>query len=230
MRPLGDALAARGFPVRGPRLAGHGTDVDDLAATAWTDWYASAERALAELARDVPRIAVVGLSMGGLLALHLAARQPARVKALALLATPIRLGDPRARVLPVAARVPALWRWLERRIGPLPKPNGPDITDPAVRAESPSYRATPLAAVLELIRLQAVVRAELAGIAQPVLLLHGRRDRSVPLVNFDIMRRRLGRHVVGAHVMERSGHVLTVDVEHDAVARLVADFVELEER
>src|SRR5436309_331310 len=33
MRPLGEALAARGFPVHAVRLAGHGTDVAELART-----------------------------------------------------------------------------------------------------------------------------------------------------------------------------------------------------
>src|SRR2546428_11933352 len=43
MRPLGEALTARGFPVYAVRLAGHGTDVADLARTRWTDWFASVE-------------------------------------------------------------------------------------------------------------------------------------------------------------------------------------------
>src|SRR5207247_2364206 len=43
MRPLGEALAARGFPVYGVRLAGHGTDVAEPARTRWTDWFASVE-------------------------------------------------------------------------------------------------------------------------------------------------------------------------------------------
>ncbi|HJQ84468.1 MAG TPA: alpha/beta fold hydrolase, partial [Candidatus Binatia bacterium] len=67
MRPLGEALAARGFPVRAVRLAGHGTDVADLARTRWTDWFASVLEAAATLRRDVPRIALAGMSMGGLL-------------------------------------------------------------------------------------------------------------------------------------------------------------------
>jgi carboxylesterase len=226
MRPLAEALAVRGFAVRAPRLRGHGTDVADLAATRWTDWYASAEAELAAFPSDVSRIAVVGLSMGGLLALRLAAAHRTRVTAVAVLSTPIRIGDPRARLLPAVARLGPLWRWLDRRVGPIPKPNGPDITDAAIRAESPSYLATPLSAVVELMRLQAVVRRALAGIAQPVLLLHGRRDRSVPLVNLDMLRRHLGGRVVGAHVLERSGHVVTVDVERETVAGLVGDFLE----
>lgn len=226
MRPLGDALASRGFPVRGVRLAGHGTTVADLATTSWRDWYASVEEGRALLARDVPRIAVVGLSMGALLALHLAATRPADVAALVLCGTPLRLGEARARWLPVLAQAPLLWHWVERRWGLIPKTTGPDIADPTMRAASPSYRATPVAGVLEVVRLQRVVRRELRRVTQPALLLHGGEDHSVPLDNLTLLRRGLGSSVVETHVLPRSRHVITVDVERDEVARLVGDFLE----
>lgn len=226
MRPLGEALAARGFPVRAVRLAGHGTQPADLARTRWTDWFASVEEGARLLGRDAPRLAVVGLSMGGLLALHLVTSRRVDVAALVLCSTPLRLGQARARWLPAAARIPSLWRWLTRRYGMLPKPDGPDITDAAMRTASPSYRTTPLAGVLEVLRLQATVRPALGRITQPVLLLHGRHDRSVPLENLELLRRGLGSRVLETHVLERSGHVLTVDVEREQVARLVADFLE----
>src|SRR5439155_1506226 len=54
MRPLGEALAARGFPVRAVRLAGHGTEVADLAGTRWTDWFASVAEGADRLHRSVP--------------------------------------------------------------------------------------------------------------------------------------------------------------------------------
>src|SRR5207244_9862800 len=132
MRPLGDALAARGFPVRGVRLAGHGTDIADLARTTWTDWYASVEEDLARLRDDVPRVAIAGMSVGALLALHAAATGAAGVVALVLCGTPIRLADARVRWLPALARIP----WLARRWAVIPKVNGPDIADPAARAAS----------------------------------------------------------------------------------------------
>jgi len=226
MRPLGDALAARGFPVRGVRLAGHGTTVTDLARTAWTDWYASVEAEHARLARDVARVAVVGLSMGALLALHLAATRPAAVAALVLCGTPLRLGEARARWLPVLAHLPPLWQWIERRWGLIPKTSGPDIADPIMRAASPSYHATPIQGVLEVLRLQRVVRGELRCVTQPALLLHGAEDHSVPLENLERLRRGLGSTVVEAHVLPRSWHVITVDVERNRVAELVADFLE----
>jgi carboxylesterase len=220
MRPLGEALAARGFPVHAVRLAGHGTSVDDLARSRWTDWLASAEAGREHLAREVPRIAIAGMSMGALLALHLATSRPADVAALVLCGTPVTLA-PRIRLLPWLARLPGF----RRRYGLIPKNGGPDISDPAVRATSRSYSAMPLAAVLELLRLQSAVRAELARATQPALLLHGGQDHSVPVSNLELLRRRLGSRWIEAHVLARSWHVITLDVERVQVAALAGDFL-----
>jgi carboxylesterase len=221
MRPLAEALAARGFAVRVPRLAGHGTDVADLARTDWSDWFRSATTGFDALAAEVPRVAVAGLSMGSLLALHLAATRP-EVAALVSAATPITLADWRIRLIPLAAQIPAV----RRRLALIPKRGGPDVSDPAVRAASPSYRSTPLVAVQEMLRLRATVMRELAYVTQPALLLQGRNDHTVRASSVRALRRRLGSRVVETHVLERSWHVLTVDVERDEVGRLAGDFLE----
>ncbi len=221
MRPLADALAARGFAVRVPRLAGHGTDLADLARTSWSDWFRSASQGFDALAAEGPRVAVFGLSMGSLLALHLAATRPA-VAALVCAATPIRLTDWRIRWIPLMARIPAV----RRRFALIPKRGGPDVSDPAVRAESPSYSSTPLISVREMLRLRATVLRELSAVQQPVLLLQGRHDHAVRASSVRALRRRLGSRAVETHVLERSWHVLTVDVERDLVGRVVGDFLD----
>jgi len=220
MRPLGEALAARGFPVHAVRLAGHGTDVAELARTRWTDWFASVEAGVARLRASTERLAVAGMSMGSLLALHLAATRPEDVTALVLCGTPLRLSDARVRWVPLLARL------LPTRLAMLPKPDGPDVADAAMRAASRSYRMTPLAGVTELLRLQAVVRRELSHVTQPALLLHGRHDHSVPLANLELLRRSLGSPWIETGVLEHSWHVITMDVERDEVGRLAAEFLE----
>jgi carboxylesterase len=220
MRPLGEALAAHGFPVRAVRLAGHGTSIADLAATGWRDWFASVEEEAAALRRETPRMAVAGMSLGALLGLHLAATRPADVDGLVLCGTPIDL--PQLRWLAMLSRLPGLIlrRGVERKEGGLP-----DIADPVMRAASRSYPAMPVSAILGVRRLQAVVRRELASVTQPALLLHGRNDHSVPLGNLALLRAGLGSRQVETHVLERSWHVVTLDFDRDEVARLVADFL-----
>ena len=221
MRPLGAGLAARGVLVRAVRLAGHGTDVADLRRTRWTDWFASVTEGHAALTAETPRVAVAGMSLGALLALHLAATRPAAVAALVLCGTPIELRDPRILWLPLLARVP----FLRRRYALVPKPNGPDIADPAMRAASRSYPAVPLGALVELLRLRAIVRRELSRVTQPALLLHGRHDHSVPVESMASLRSALGSRRVEAHVLEQSWHVVTLDRDRDELVRLAGDFL-----
>jgi carboxylesterase len=221
MRPLGDALAARGFPVLGVRLAGHGTDPTDLGRTRWTDWYHSVEEGAARLLGTCPRLAVAGMSMGSLLALHLAVARPAAVRALVLCGTALRLTDSRTRWLGLVG-----WATWATRHWMVPKTGGRDIADPVMRSTSASYLAMPLASVIELVRLQAAVRAELGQVEQPALLLHGRNDHSVPVSQMEELRHGLGSRQVETHVLERSWHVITTDVERTEVGRLAADFLE----
>src|SRR5262249_59907002 len=72
VRPLGERLAKRGLTVVGPVIPGHCTTPQALGETSWRDWQAGAAAALDGLRARCDRIAVAGLSMGGLLAARLA--------------------------------------------------------------------------------------------------------------------------------------------------------------
>ena len=220
VRPLGDALAGAGFPVRAPRLAGHATTPDDLARTGWRDWVASAEDALAAVHTEASRNAIVGVSLGSLLGLLLAARHPHDVAAVVCCATPFRLRDRRLQVL-------RSLRWLppvQRRYAVVRKGNR-DISDPAARAASRSYDVIPLPALLSFLQLRGIVRNALGRVTQPALVLHGRNDHVAPVSNLELLRRSLGSRRVECHVLERSWHVVSEDVERDLVARFTIDFL-----
>src|SRR6202034_4158199 len=72
MRPIADLAAAKGFTVELPRLPGHGTSVEDIMTTTWSDWAQTAEAAYDDLASRCERAAIVGLSMGGALTAYVA--------------------------------------------------------------------------------------------------------------------------------------------------------------
>jgi carboxylesterase len=236
MRWLGERLADRGLHVVGPALAGHARGLpEDLDRTTWQDWYASAASAFDHLRTRCPRVAVVGLSMGGLLALHLARERQAEIAALGLLATPIWL--PRRievairtvnRLVNAGMRRPLVAALVEELGGPhVPKFGGEsDIADPAGRYENPTMPAMPVRALDSLLDLQKVVRGELAQVHQPVFLAHSRQDHTAPYACAAGILKRLGSRDVRALALERSYHVITVDVDRAEVARGVGDFVE----
>src|SRR5690625_460498 len=76
MRGIADALAAAGFSIEMPLLPGHGTVVEDMIPTRFTDWLGEAEAALKRLTERCEKVVIVGLSMGGSLTVWLGAEHP----------------------------------------------------------------------------------------------------------------------------------------------------------
>src|SRR6185503_1441632 len=86
MRPWGEHLATRhpDYALDLPLLPGHGRSWRELQRTEWTDWYGELERAFTALRARCGQVYLMGLSMGGGLALRLAERHPAEVAGLVL--------------------------------------------------------------------------------------------------------------------------------------------------
>ena len=222
MRYLGEALARGGSTVRGVLLPGHGTSFEDLERTRWEDWAASVEREVDAMSARCQRVAVIGQSLGGLLALHVAARHPELV-AVGSLAAPLWLGGMSGHAA----------RWLTTSLGPLgrpirriPKLGGSDVRDRRARAENPSYGAIPTRALGELLAFMPIVEAALPEITAPLLVLHARRDHTAPVACaariLELATRARDRRV---RILERSYHLIAIDVERDLVAAEVIDFV-----
>jgi len=222
MRPLGEELAAAGYAAHGVLLPGHGTTLDDFATHGRESWKRTVGDAIRDLRMRGHDVAVLGMSMGALLALTAAAAAPDDVAALVLCGTALEVADWRAAWVARLAASP-----LVRRLVPsVPKPGGRDISDPAARTASPAYGRIPLAALAELTHLQREARGVLGNVTKPVLALHGRHDHAVPVRTLTRLRSGLASASIETHVLERSWHIVTLDVEKDLVTRLVLDFLD----
>lgn len=85
--PLADFLTGAGHEVVCSRLPGHTGMSSDLGNAGYRDWIDSPERDLLDLRAKCDRVALVGFSMGGLIAVNLAVRHD--VESAILLNTPI---------------------------------------------------------------------------------------------------------------------------------------------
>ena len=216
LRRLGEVLATRGYRCYAPMLPGHGTTPHDLERTRWQDWTDGVAAAFDELASQCDDVVVAGQSMGGTLALHLAAHD-LRVRAVATLAAPIWLSGPLPPLLPLLKRVV---RW--HRAG-----DDVDLWNPDAVEELHSYGVRPTRSIDELRRVCAVVRNELPEVRAPVLVVHGERDRSIdPRCAREIARRLVGSEAVQLEMLPRSGHAISVDVDRDRVSDDIVQWFE----
>jgi carboxylesterase len=220
MRPLLEPLVQRRYSVIGVRLPGHGYPGtrEQIARDAWE---LAVERALDELRSRLPgdRIAVCGLSAGALLGLGLATRRPADVGALALLSPAIELPRPLVRLLGLA-------RWLRPLRNYRLTKGVSDIRDLTARAEHPGCDPFPISAFASFDELRLRTRAIVAGVRQPMIIVHAAADRTCTLAGAEWLRHQVGSQDVEMHVLRSSGHVITVDAERQTVAQLVCDFLD----
>ncbi|HWZ89344.1 MAG TPA: alpha/beta fold hydrolase [Polyangiaceae bacterium] len=207
-RELGLAARARSLP-------GHGTHARDLARTRFADWVAGAEAEYEELAGAGPVIAC-GISMGSLMAAHLAIAHPERVRGLVLLANAAWLRPSLRVVLRIGGmlRIPDF----------LMKKGSSDIADPDARQTQISYTADPVHAAIDLERSSRLMRERFALVRCPTLIIHGALDRVCPVANAWRVAAMLGTKDVRVVILPRSHHIVTRDVEHAEVARELREF------
>lgn len=207
VRPLGEALAAGGFRVRALRLPGHGTTPSAMLGAGADDWLLACEEALAGFRE--PRVAVVGLSMGALLALVLGARHPDRVQAVVGLGPAARLKDRLTRGLRLAR---PLGLAVAARLHPWVHKSATDLHDPDARAAAPVLAAWPLERLRDLWRIQDLAWAAAPKVRAPVLLAVARHDQVVDARGTQELARRL-THAASVRFIEldRGAHIMPRD-------------------
>ena len=171
IRPLGDFLARRGLSVLAPRLAGHGTTVDEFEQTGPEDWIATVEGGLDQLRRSCSSVFAIGISMGGTLALHLAATHGTDLAGVGCINAPV--GDlpefeAAANNPQVGARMPAPWA------------SNPRLLAKDLASAGITYAEIPKVCLQKALVFFKQTEGELAQIRVPTLLFFSRDDAVVP--------------------------------------------------
>lgn len=211
MRLLGEFLHKEGYTVLAPRLCGHGTTVEEMATTKWPHWYSAVEDAYHFLKAVCSRITVVGLSMGGLLALKLATEY--QVDKLVSLSTPIYIADKRLDMLPVYRMLHDFIPKKRKKYADVP----PEYTV--------GYTATPLSSLSSLVDLIQHVDGFLSVINTNILIIQGRQDHTVQPRSASHIYNQIGSSDKQLIWLEKSGHIVTLDIEREQVFKHIAAFL-----
>lgn len=215
LRPWAEYLAAAGLSVSLPRLPGHGTTWQDLARTRWEDWFAEVDRAFGELQSRCQEIFLMGLSMGGCLALRLAEIRGPAVPGLVLV-NPSVTADNKL----LFALAPAV-KTVVRTV----KGIGSDIKKPQT-AEA-SYDRTPTSAAATLPGLWKSTQRHLADLSQPVLIYHSMTDHVVGPASVRLLTAQLPEGQLEVRELGNSYHVATLDNDAEAIFAGSLEFVRI---
>lgn len=209
---LGEHLNACGYTVFAPRLSGHGTSPEEMAGTNWVNWYHSVCDGYHILKHLCDSICVVGLSMGGLLAIRMGIEFA--VGKIAVLSAPIYIADRNIRLLPPPEKTIGRYVLKKRRSIPAL----PDKYNVA-------YRRMPLPCVHDLLELIKNSRRALKNLDKPLLIIQSKNDRTVVANSAEYIYKHCASEEKELFWLEKSGHMVVLDLERELVFRKIAEFI-----
>lgn len=212
IRPWAEHLAAQGYAVSVPQLPGHGTRWQDMVPTRYDDYRDEVDRAFADLRDRCDAVVVGGLSMGGCLALELAARRADEVAGVVVVNAAVASTNKQLKALPVLKHVVRAFPGI-----------GNDIK---AGGDEGGYAKTPLRALDSMVSAWPSVRAQLPAVTCPVLLFRSVEDHVVDPSSARIILESVGSDDVREVLLHESWHVATLDNDAPQIFEESAEFVQ----
>jgi carboxylesterase len=217
LRPVADHLHALGYGVLAPLLAGHGRSLREFVQSNADEWIAGSRTALDRLKGRYARVSIVGLSMGGAIAVILAA-ESRNAASLTLLSPYL--------TMPGFVRRVTRWPRVVNSLLPyFPGLGERSIRDPGAASESRAYGAMNAKVLGELTTIVDRASALLGALELPVLMIQSRRDNRITASAGARTFEQIGSANKKMVWISESGHVITVDRERGRVLAEIAEWL-----
>jgi carboxylesterase len=251
MKYVGRKLWQSGYDVYIPTLPGHCAKIRDLLRSNEQDWVEHVVKQLSFLRTRYTHVFAAGLSAGALLALKASTR--VQLDGIGVF-SPTFFYDgwnvPRTRILldlairwfprplhyvffhfdgfPYGIKNPALQARLRAAYNPINrvlKPFRKRTSPRHYSSEAVGYPVFFLKTLADLDRLYAVVKADLAKITAPTLVLQASEDDFTSVRNSEFVVSRIASAEKKLVLLDDSYHVITVDRQRDVVAQELQTFI-----
>ena len=217
VRSLAAALHDFGWTVHAPVLAGHARTLQAFAQSGATEWMDGVRSEYRELRAHHEVVAVGGMSMGGALALLLAAEQ-ADVRAVFGVASFLNVTLTMRAVVAVSAIAGLGARYVSGG-------GGRSVHDPEAARNIIAYRMSTPRLVRELEKIASSAVEALPRIHQPVLFVQSREDNRIPVRSTVRAFDRIASRDKSLDWVTGAGHVLTVDYGHERLERRIIEWL-----
>ena len=221
-RHLVPHIEALGLPSRSPTLRGHGAETPDaLRGVEWKDWLTDGENALQELLTEAEKVIVIGHSMGGWIALHLAIDHREKIDSIIIAGastrpvSPLGPGRPLHFLFPLVVKLVKKWDW------------PPVYADPALAQSEPSYRWIPTESFVQLFSFMKATEKRLSEVNIPILILHSKKDTMNSPEGAQILYDSISTPKGQKQLVwfEKTEHNMFLDCEQEEVNRTLVEYV-----
>jgi carboxylesterase len=209
LRELAEHLAEGGITASAPLLPGHGTSPEDLQKTKWKSWVDTARQEFDRLRKRQSSMFVLGHSMGGSIALWLAAER--KIDGIITLAAPVSLPGIQMAAIPLIRPFVAFRK--KRR-----------FSEKSWK-EQIGYDRYPLDSVLELGKFLKVLRKRLSDVKCPILIVHGSKDRRIQVKNAERIFSEVGSAEKRKIVLDDPNHMITLGAGREKVIGETVEFI-----
>lgn len=242
MRYLGNCLNKAGFGVLCNILPRHGSTLGELKKVTWQEIEHACVEDLKALKKEYPQVFVGGLSMGALMAVHLAYKFPSEVSGIIALAPTIFYDGwalPKRKVL-----LNFIWHipyfrntidikegwpyglkdeYLREKIYKFYKSSYKDKFDNKVLLfGSPFF---PMVSLYQMHLFAGVVKKEFSSVRAPILIMHAKEDDMTSVRNAQYVFKHIASPNKSLVLLDDSYHMITIDKQKDRVAQEAINFI-----
>lgn len=213
VRFLTAGITAGGYSVLAPTLPGHGTSPVDIINYGPLDWIRAAREAVSLMGRHFQEVHLIGTSMGGTLALQLAALESSIVRSVTTVNAPVFLSNPELAI-DVMNGPPEepLPRWIPAAF------MGPSVTEITY-----SQRARKTGQ--DLLTMATLANEVLTLIKSPLLVVQSRHDPVVPSKCADQIMTMTSSTIKQLAWLDNSYHASQLDNDRNKIVSIVLKFV-----
>ncbi len=242
MRYLAQCLNRAGFSVFCNTLPRHCSTLNELKKVTWQEIADSCEADFKFLKKQCPRVFVGGLSMGALMAIHLAYNFPADVSGIIALAPTVfydgwALHKGKA-LMPIVWHIPLIRNMINIREGPPYGLKDPDLRENIERfykhADAAKFSNKvflfgspffPMANLYQHHLFSKMVKKEFSSVKTPILIIHAQEDDMTSVKNAQYVFEHIGSPKKFLLILNDSYHMVTIDKQKEKVAAETIKFL-----